>query len=159
VIVAHDGTEAARRDPHNFHTVLYANVIPPSQSDVVRYQFHGARRARPASRSTSSPTVKWRKFKQPYVDYIFDGKTKPEMPITQIAGGKVTLKVGNKGETARPTAGAGLRRRRPVDPAERLGQSACSRSATRASRRRASRRYSASRRRGRRLPATSRAAT
>jgi tetratricopeptide (TPR) repeat protein len=102
IIVAHDGSEAKTRNPDDFHVQLYGTVIPPSQSDVVRYVFTVPSEAA-GSRLDLTASVQWRKFKQNYVDYVFAGKTVPEMPITLIASNKVTLQVGKVGDVAKPT--------------------------------------------------------
>jgi Flp pilus assembly protein TadD len=102
IIVAHDGSEAKLRDPHRFHVQLYANVIAPSTSDVVRFAFTVPPEA--AGRQLDlTANLMWRKFKQHYVDYVFEGKAKPEMPVTRIAGAKLSLKVAAAGETVKPT--------------------------------------------------------
>lgn len=104
VVVAHDGTEAKLRNPQDFHATLYANVIGPSTSDVVRYQFV-------VPESAAGGTIdlvahlKWRKFKQHYTDFVFAKTTakKIDLPITTIESAKVTLKVAKKGEAVGPT--------------------------------------------------------
>ena len=102
IILAHDGSEAKLRNPHDFHVPLYANVIGPSTSDVVRYQFNVPDDA--AGRQLDlAANLKWRKFKQHYVDYVFEGKAAPEMPVTFIAGSKVSLRVASAGEAVKPT--------------------------------------------------------
>lgn len=103
VIIAHDGSEAKLRNPHDFHVTLYANVIAPSTSDVVRYRFTVPEEAAGGELELRA-NLKWRKFKQHYVDFIFEGKPVPEMPVTFIAGDRITLQVAKAGEEARPAA-------------------------------------------------------
>ncbi len=105
VIVQHDGEEAKQRNPADFHVILYANVIPPSTSDVVRYQFTVPADAAGKAIELSAD-LKWRKFKQNYTDYVFEERPdkKIELPITTIAGNKVTLRVAKAGEAVKPTA-------------------------------------------------------
>ena len=104
VIVAHDGTEAKFRNPHDFHTLLYANVIPPSTSDVVRYQFTVPEDAAGSTLDLTA-NLQWRKFKQHYTDYVFTKTTakKIDLPITLIAKHSVKLRVARKGDTVQKT--------------------------------------------------------
>lgn len=104
VIIAHDGTEAKLRNPHDFHVMLYANVIGPSTSDVVRYQLVVPESAAGQTLDFTAD-LQWRKFKQHYTDYVFADRAdrKPVLPITKIAGAKVSLRVAAKGETVPPT--------------------------------------------------------
>jgi hypothetical protein len=104
VVIQHDGEESKRRNPSDFHVTLYANVIPPSTSDVVRYQFTvPADAAGQAIELTAN--LKWRKFKQNYTDYVFEERPdkKIELPITTIAANKVSLRVAKAGEVVKPT--------------------------------------------------------
>jgi tetratricopeptide (TPR) repeat protein len=104
VVIQHDGEESKRRNPSDFHVTLYANVIPPSTSDVVRYQFTVPADAAGKSIELTA-NLKWRKFKQNYTDYVFEERPdqKIELPITTIAGNKVTLRVAKAGEEIKPT--------------------------------------------------------
>lgn len=104
VVIAHDGTEAKQRNAADFHVTLYANVILPSTSDVVRYQFVVPESAAGKTLDLTAD-LKWRKFKQHYTDYVFKDRPdrKPVLPITKIAGAKVSLRVAAKGETVPPT--------------------------------------------------------
>ena len=105
VVVAHDGTEAKLRNPQDFHAMLYSNVIGPSTSDVVRYQFVVPESAAGGTLDLTAH-LKWRKFKQHYTDFVFAKTTakKIDLPITVIESAKVTLKVARKGETVGPTS-------------------------------------------------------
>lgn len=105
VIVAHDGTEAKLRNPQDFHATLYANVIGPSTSDVVRYQFVVPESAAGGTLDLTA-NLKWRKFKQHYTDFVFANTTakKIDLPITLIESATVKLKVARKGEAVAATA-------------------------------------------------------
>ena len=103
VIIQHDGEEAKRRNPADFHVGLYNNVIGPSTSDVVRYQFTVPEDAAGKELELTAD-LKWRKFKQNYTDYVFTDKKVPALPVSQVAGDKITLRVGRKGEAIKPTA-------------------------------------------------------
>lgn len=104
VIVAHDGTEAKTRNPHDFHVMLYANVIAPSTSDIVRYTFVVPEVAAGKTLDLTAH-LKWRKFKQHYTEFTF--KDRPdrmvELPVTTIESSKVTLRVAGRDETVAPT--------------------------------------------------------
>jgi tetratricopeptide (TPR) repeat protein len=102
VVIQHDGDEAAHRNAADFHVNLYANVIPPGTSDVVRYQFMVPQDAAGKTLEISADLM-WRKFKQRYTDYVFAGKTVPVLPVTRICGSRIELKVAAAGEEVKPT--------------------------------------------------------
>jgi tetratricopeptide (TPR) repeat protein len=104
VVIQHDGEESKRRNPSDFHVTLYANVIPPSTSDLVRYQFTVPDDPKVKSIEISAD-LKWRKFKQNYTDYVFEERPdkKIDLPITTIAGNKVTLRVAKSADEVKPT--------------------------------------------------------
>ncbi|MSR46296.1 MAG: tetratricopeptide repeat protein [Planctomycetes bacterium] len=104
VVVAHDGTEATQRNPQDFHQTLYANVIGPSTSDVVRYQFVVPPSAAGGTLDLTA-NLKWRKFTQDYTDFVFakDPARKIALPITLIESSQVKLRVAKQGETVNPT--------------------------------------------------------
>lgn len=106
VFVDEHSREADRRNPQDFRAVVHAKVIGPSTSDVARYSF-----VPPAEwagrRLTVAATLKWRKFRQNYVEFAWKatmpGRPVPDLPITDIASGSAQFDVVAPGT---PAAGA-----------------------------------------------------
>ncbi|KAF0239613.1 MAG: hypothetical protein FD180_5222 [Planctomycetota bacterium] len=91
IIVTDKGEAVHDRVPTVFRATVYARVIPPSSSDLARYRFR-VPEALPAGPLRVEAHLRWRKFDQPYVDFVFAGKEKPTLPI--IASAAVALEVG-----------------------------------------------------------------
>lgn len=98
LMLDHQGGVAGRRNPHDFHIPMYTKVIGPGTADVVRYQFRVPQSAEGGELSLRAD-LNWRKFKQEYSEYVFEGKQLPVFPVTRIAGDQVKLKVAGAGES------------------------------------------------------------
>lgn len=92
---------ALHRDPQNFHAVVYARVIPPGSSDVVRYRFTVPKGTNIENLDISAQ-LKWRKFNRDFTEFVFnreplpnlprfEGKTIPDLPVTVVASDSVQL--------------------------------------------------------------------
>lgn len=83
-------------DIHNveeFHTAVYANLIPMGQSDVVRYSFVVPNR--PAgSRLRLTARLNYRKFSRQYTEFAL-GVNAPQLPVTLIDQDSVELVIGD----------------------------------------------------------------
>jgi tetratricopeptide (TPR) repeat protein len=68
----------------------YDNTIMPGRSDLARYRFRiPAGTHRPL---TLSATLKYRRFRQPYTDYILQHTS--NYPVVEMASGKVVINIG-----------------------------------------------------------------
>ncbi len=92
VMAAHDGTEAALRNPQDFHAPVLVRVIGPGTADVARYQVR-LPEGTTADALHASAKLMWRKFKRPYTEYVFAGAAVPDLPVTTIATATITLPV------------------------------------------------------------------
>lgn len=99
VLVDSEGRRIDRRNAPDIYTKVYVNVIKPSTSDIVRYRFRVPDGASGEMRIEAD--VMWRKFNRTYVEFVYEGKEVPEIPVTRVAGDAATLRVdpGGAGET------------------------------------------------------------
>ncbi len=96
VFVDRDGRRAATRNPQDFRSLVYVNVIPPGNADFVRYEV----RVPDARELRITATLRWRKFNRDYTEYVFGklGRPVPDLPITDLAVDRVTLSVGESAD-------------------------------------------------------------
>lgn len=98
-----------KRDPQNFHAMVYAHVIGPGTDDLVHYRVRIPSDAA-GRKLTVTAKLKWRKFNRDFTEFVFSreklpqipaltGKTIPELPVTEITSAQVTLAVASE---ARP---------------------------------------------------------
>jgi len=101
VFVDRDSRRAATRNPQDFRSLVYVNVIPPGNADFVRYLV----RVPDARELRITATLKWRKFNREYTEYVFEklGRPVPNLPITDLAVDQVTLGVGVPASPIRKT--------------------------------------------------------
>ncbi len=90
VLVDKDSQRIARRNPADIHATVYANVIPPSGSDVARYRFRIPADL-PPGELTIEARLLWRKFNRTFTEFVFEGKPVPNLPITEIASHRQNL--------------------------------------------------------------------
>jgi tetratricopeptide (TPR) repeat protein/uncharacterized membrane protein SirB2 len=94
VIVDRNGERITRRNAADIYTAVYANVVRPSTSDIARYRFRI-----PADLDGKSvelrAALQWRKFNRAFTEFVYEGKQIPDLPITTIASGAVTLPVSS----------------------------------------------------------------
>jgi tetratricopeptide (TPR) repeat protein len=76
---------------HN-RVLAYNNTIQSGRSQVVRYRFRVPKTLKGSL--TITATVRYRRFNQPFVDYVFAQKHYPE-PIIDIASDSRRLKIGD----------------------------------------------------------------
>jgi tetratricopeptide (TPR) repeat protein len=112
VMVDHQGQRVFRRDPHNFITPAYVNVIGPGTADVAHYQF-----TPPPNLAGQSLTVRarlmWRKFDRRFNEFAFETNRKgfaafdkvPELPIVEIAKSEVTFPIADAAPADAAVAG------------------------------------------------------
>lgn len=92
------GRPALKRDPQNFHALVYAHTIGPGTADVARYVL---RLPDAPTTLTIRARLLWRKFSQGYTEFVFAaGKNgpMPELPITEIAASEAKMGVVAPGE-------------------------------------------------------------
>jgi len=105
LFVDRDSHAVLKRDPQNFHAVVYAHVIGPGSDDLVHYRLRVPAEAA-GRKLTITASLKWRKFNPEFTDFVFAreklpqipslaGKTVPELPVTEIASAQVTLAVAS----------------------------------------------------------------
>jgi len=94
VLVDKHGQRIAKRNAPDIHTAVYANVIPPSGSDLARYTFTIPEDT-PLGELTVKASLKWRKFTREYTEFVFEGVEVPDLPITTIASDAVTVTLGD----------------------------------------------------------------
>ena len=103
-----DGNRIDRRNPQDIFTPLYDKQIPPGGAAVVHY------RVRIPADATGpidlSARVRYRKFDQKYMEYVYKGQEIPKLPVVDICSDKVTLPL--KGQTS-PVA----EQKSPIEPA------------------------------------------
>jgi hypothetical protein len=104
VVLDRHGERINRRNAHDIHTPLYANVVPPSGSDIARYAFQLPSDL-PEGELVLEAELLWRKFDRGFTEFVFEGKPVPDLPITRIARDEVRLRIGTDDS---PTAGPGL---------------------------------------------------
>jgi hypothetical protein len=84
-----DGNRIDRRNPQDIFTPLYDKQIPPGGAAVVHY------RVRIPADATGpidlSARVRYRKFDQKYMEYVYKGQEIPKLPVVDICADKVTL--------------------------------------------------------------------
>jgi tetratricopeptide (TPR) repeat protein len=71
---------------------VYANVIRPSTSDIARYRFRVPQNAA-GQQLELRAQLKWRKFNRTFTEFVYEGKTVPDLPITVIGQSDVRLEV------------------------------------------------------------------
>lgn len=76
---------------HN-RVLAYNNTIQSGRSQVVRYRFRVPKNLQGSL--TITATVKYRRFNQPFIDYVFGQKHYPE-PIIDMASDSRTLHIGD----------------------------------------------------------------
>ena len=96
VLVDQHGQRIAKRNAPDIYTAVYANVIPPSGSDIARYAFTVPEDC-PDGDLVLEADLRWRKFNREYTEFVFEGKPVPDLPITRIASDRVTLRVSRDG--------------------------------------------------------------
>ncbi len=101
VIVDRYGQRIAKRNASDIYAAVYANVIGPSTSDIARYRFRVPENAREGSELVIDARLMWRKFNQEYTEFVFEGQTLPEIPITEIETDRITLNIGHVENTHR----------------------------------------------------------
>jgi hypothetical protein len=89
VIVDRHGERIAKRNAADIYTVVYANVIPPSTSDIGRYAFKIPNDWQGPVRVEVS--LNWRKFNREFTEFSFEGKPVPDLPITVIESATLEL--------------------------------------------------------------------
>jgi len=96
LFVDEKGHECDVRDPQDFRAAVHAKVIGPGTADIARYRLTVPPELA-GKKLVVRATVKWRKFRQNYVEYAWkntmQGRPVPDLPITDIASGEVTFPV------------------------------------------------------------------
>lgn len=96
LFVDEKGHECAVRDPQDFRAAVHAKVIGPGTADIARYRLTVPPEVA-GKKLVVRATVKWRKFRQNYVEYAWkntmQGRPVPDIPITDIASGEATFSV------------------------------------------------------------------
>ena len=92
VIVDRHGQRIAKRNAADIYTVVYANVIPPSTSDIARYAFTVPKDWKGPVRIDVA--LKWRKFNREFTEFVYEGKEVPDLPITVIESASIELLCG-----------------------------------------------------------------
>lgn len=77
---------ALKRNPQNFHVLVYSRVIGPGTADVVRYQFRVPEEAAGQNLKVTA-NLYWRKFNRHYTEFVFQHEKLPALP--QFEGVKV----------------------------------------------------------------------
>ncbi|VAW99281.1 hypothetical protein MNBD_GAMMA21-2720 [hydrothermal vent metagenome] len=101
VLVDKNGLRINKRNGADIYTSIYANVIPPSNSDIARYQFKVPDDAEGREIKVNA-TLLWRKFDRFYTEFVFEGKEVPDLPITTIASNHITLRVAARDTGVEP---------------------------------------------------------
>lgn len=92
VLVDKNGARIAKRNAPDIYATVYANVIPPSGSDLARYTITLPDDL-PAGDLVIEADLLWRKFNQEYMEFVYEGKDVPKIPITTIAGDRVNVAI------------------------------------------------------------------
>lgn len=100
VLIDRDGNKIDRRNALDIHTPIYANVIPPSTSDVVRYRFKLPENL-PEGAVTVRAKLNWRKFNEAYKRFSLPDNQDFELPVTVMDEHEVQVTVSRD---ATPTA-------------------------------------------------------
>jgi len=95
VLVDKHGQRIAKRNAPDIHATVYANVIPPSGSDLARYTITLPKDL-PRGELVVEADLMWRKFTQEYMEFVYEGKEIPRIPITRIAGDRVTIGIAEQ---------------------------------------------------------------
>jgi tetratricopeptide (TPR) repeat protein len=93
VFVDKDSRRIERRNPADIHALVYANVIPPSGSDIARYRFR-VPDAPEGTRLEISAALRWRKFNRTFTEFVFEGGPVPQLPITTITEARLIIEIG-----------------------------------------------------------------
>lgn len=103
LLVDKESRRIARRNVADIHTTVYASVIPPSGSDIARYRFR-IPETQPEGELTVRAALSWRKFNRTYVEFVFEGRPIPDLPVTVIAENSIRLHVAREARAASPAA-------------------------------------------------------
>jgi len=82
---------------------VYANVIRPSTSDIARYRFRVPADASGA-RLQLRAALNWRKFNRTFTNFVYEGKTVPDLPITTIGESVLQLAIAAGPDKTVPAA-------------------------------------------------------
>jgi len=102
VLVDRYGERIAKRNASDIYAAVYANVIPPSTSDIARYRFTVPENV--SGELDISAKLMWRKFNREYTEFVFEGQDVPNLPITEIEADTLTLMVKDDAEPAKKHA-------------------------------------------------------
>lgn len=86
-----NGNRINRRNPQDIFTPLYDKQIPPGAAAVLHYRIDIPADARGPIDLTAR--LRYRKFDDEYMKYVYEGKEYPKLPIVDIAADKVTLPI------------------------------------------------------------------
>ena len=89
------GNRIDRRNPQDIFTPLYNHQIPPGAAQVVHYKLDVP--ADTAAPITLKTRLRYRKFDDAYLRYIYKDKPVPKLPITDLCEDEVTLSVEGLG--------------------------------------------------------------
>jgi len=100
VILDQHGNLIHKRNAQDIHVTVFANVIGPGTADLAHYEF-----VVPSELAGKTLTIRarllWRKFDRKYTEFAYHANREgfkpfekvPDLPITEIAAGKVSLTV------------------------------------------------------------------
>lgn len=103
-----EGNRIDRRNPQDIFTPLYDKQIPPGAAAVVHYRLRIPPDA-PGPVELAA-RVRYRKFDQKYLDYIYKGREVPALPVIDLCEDRVILPL--KGTGSVPPA-----QQSPIEPA------------------------------------------
>ncbi|MDB6101272.1 MAG: hypothetical protein JWO52_1271 [Gammaproteobacteria bacterium] len=92
IFVDRNGNRITKRNATDIYAPVYAHVIRPSTSDIARYRFRVPADSN-GTRLTIKAALRWRKFNRTFTEFVFEGQTVPDLPVTLIAESAVSLPV------------------------------------------------------------------
>jgi tetratricopeptide (TPR) repeat protein len=92
IMLRKDGEPSMERDAHHFHVAGLMRVIPPGNVDIARYRVV----VPDTGRIDFEVDLQWRKFNRHYTKFSCEylGLPVPDLPVTSIAGARLSLAVG-----------------------------------------------------------------
>ncbi|MFN7888273.1 MAG: tetratricopeptide repeat protein [Betaproteobacteria bacterium] len=104
VLVDKNGERIAKRNAQDIAALVYAAVIPPSASDVVRFKIPAGAIPPDVRELNVSARLLWRKFNRPFSEFVRAAEPKvfarsgPDLPVTEISAAQAGLLIDRRGD-------------------------------------------------------------
>lgn len=104
VFVDKNGERITKRNAQDIAALVYAAVIPPSASDVVRFKIPPGAIPADASELKITARLLWRKFNRQFSEFVRAAEPKvfaesgPNLPVTEISAAQAELQIDRSGK-------------------------------------------------------------